>query len=148
MTTTERLREALANSRNSHDSDVEAWGALEQAVEALLAELEKAEPVAASPLDASMPPRIWLQVDTEADNDERDEPVPESAWGDLTWHHEQIGGLEVEYVRADLAHPAPSVSAEDVDRIDCVLSELDNSLTSKADREAWQRIKAALGVAK
>jgi hypothetical protein len=40
------------------------------------------------------------------------------------------------------AAPQPQASAEDVERVDMVLADLDNSLTSKLDREAWQRIRA------
>jgi hypothetical protein len=57
-------------------------------------------------LDETAPPRIWLQVDTSANNDERDEPFPADLDG-VTWQDEQIGGLEVEYVRADLATRTP-----------------------------------------
>lgn len=53
-------------------------------------------------LDSTAPPRIWLQVDTSASNDERDEAFPSDFEG-VTWQDESIGGLEVQYVRADLA---------------------------------------------
>lgn len=53
-------------------------------------------------LDSTAPPRIWLQVDTSASNDERDEAFPADLDG-VTWQDESIGGLEVQYVRADLA---------------------------------------------
>lgn len=53
-------------------------------------------------LDSTAPPRIWLQVDTSASNDERDEAFPADIDG-VTWQDESIGGLEVQYVRADLA---------------------------------------------
>jgi hypothetical protein len=51
------------------------------------------------------PKRIWLQVnpDAWADDDDnvedQDEPFPAE---DVTWCPHSIGGLEVEYVRADL----------------------------------------------
>ena len=54
-------------------------------------------------LDHTAPPRIWLQIDTSAYNSERWQP-----WGGaegVSWHHESIGGLEIQYVRADLASP-------------------------------------------
>lgn len=51
-------------------------------------------------LDRTAPERIWLQVDTEADNSERDQPWPGSDL--VTWQDESMGGLEIEYVRADL----------------------------------------------
>ena len=53
-------------------------------------------------LDQTYPPKVWLQIDTSGDNDDRDEAVPESCWGDLTWCYESIGGQEVVYIRADL----------------------------------------------
>jgi hypothetical protein len=54
-------------------------------------------------LDREAPPRVWLQIDTGGNNDERDVswPGPEH----VTWQDESIGGLEIEYVRADLALP-------------------------------------------
>ena len=54
-------------------------------------------------LDRTAPVRIWLQIDTSGDNDERDESWPGAEH--VTWQDEQIGGLEIEYVRADLAAP-------------------------------------------
>ena len=48
------------------------------------------------------PERIWLQVDTGATGEDRSEPFPPDVDG-VTWHNEEIGGLEVEYVRADIA---------------------------------------------
>lgn len=56
-------------------------------------------------LDLSAPEVIWLQVDTGASGDYRDDPFPSDIDG-VTWHNEEIGGLEVRYIRADLAHPA------------------------------------------
>lgn len=53
-------------------------------------------------LTETAPPRLWLQVDTGASNDYRDEPFPSDIDG-VTWHNEEIGGLEVEYVRSDIA---------------------------------------------
>jgi hypothetical protein len=55
------------------------------------------------PLDLSAPERVWLQVDTDGDNEDRSDPMPPEAWSHLSWYWEQIGGQEVEYVRADLA---------------------------------------------
>lgn len=68
---------------------------------------------AAGALDLSAPPRVWLQVDTDGDNDDRSEAIPEKAWIDLTWHYEYIGGQEVQYIRADLAHPQPQGAVVD-----------------------------------
>uniref|UniRef100_UPI003F80B1D8 hypothetical protein n=1 Tax=Xanthomonas sp. 0924 TaxID=2835534 RepID=UPI003F80B1D8 len=56
-------------------------------------------------LDREAPQRVWLQIDTAGENSERDVPWPGSEH--VTWQDESIGGLEVEYVRADLtAQPA------------------------------------------
>lgn len=52
-------------------------------------------------LDASMPERIWLQIDTDGDPEDRSEPFRGDTQ-DLTWCAESIGGLEVEYVRKDI----------------------------------------------
>lgn len=65
-------------------------------------------------LDASMPPMIWLQIDTAGDNEaDRDEPMPEDALDNVTWCRDSIGGVEVEYVRADLVRAAMPVNATD-----------------------------------
>lgn len=51
-------------------------------------------------LDRTAPDRIWLQIDTSSENDERDD-----LWrgtDGVTWHDESIGGLEIQYVRADI----------------------------------------------
>ena len=52
-------------------------------------------------LTTTAPERIWLQVDTSADQHDRSEPFPDDYEG-VTWEAESIGGQEVEYVRADL----------------------------------------------
>ncbi len=62
-------------------------------------------------LDREAPPRIWLQIDTTGNNDERDEPWPRSEG--VTWQDEEIGGLEIQYVRADLAS-RPAADSEAV----------------------------------
>lgn len=57
-------------------------------------------------LDATAPERIWLQVDTSALGDEREEAFPPADnFEHVTWSADSIGGLEVEYVRADLTTP-------------------------------------------
>lgn len=48
------------------------------------------------------PERIWLQVDAGAFPDDRDEPFPKLHVG-ITWCDISVGGVEVEYVRADVA---------------------------------------------
>lgn len=69
-------------------------------------------------LDQSAPARIWLQIDTAGDNSERDEAFPRDNWEHVSWCQESIGGLEIQYVRADLASPATpaTVTDEDVER--------------------------------
>lgn len=53
-------------------------------------------------LTKTAPKRIWLQVDVGASGDDRSEPFPPGDDG-VTWYSEELGGLEVEYVRADVA---------------------------------------------
>ena len=61
-------------------------------------------------LTLSAPPQVWLQIDTDGDAEDRSETIRRENWGDLTWHHESIGGQEVVYIRHDLAaQPAPVV---------------------------------------
>ena len=60
------------------------------------------------------PERVWLQVDTGAMPDDRGEPFPTDFDG-VTWHNEEIGGIEVEYVRADLVRAAMPTNATDPD---------------------------------
>lgn len=48
------------------------------------------------------PERIWLQVDTGAHPDEYGEPFPADTQ-EVTWSADSIGGVEVAYVRADIA---------------------------------------------
>lgn len=52
-------------------------------------------------LDRTAPARIFLQIDTDGSNARRDEPW--ASCYDVTWHEEPCGGLEIQYVRADLA---------------------------------------------
>lgn len=54
-------------------------------------------------LDRTAPVRIWLQIDTVASSNDREEPWP--GCDDVTWQDESIGGLEIQYVRADLVVP-------------------------------------------
>lgn len=58
------------------------------------------------------PERIWLQVDTGAMPDERDDTFPTDFEG-VTWQDEEIGGVEVEYVRADLVRASMPTNAAD-----------------------------------
>jgi hypothetical protein len=72
-----------------------------------------AEPVAK--VVATAPESIWLQVCVDCDgSDCAQEPFPSNHDG-ITWCQDSIGGVQVEYVRAD-THPAAirEVSDEDV----------------------------------
>lgn len=80
-------------------------GAMHVALETALSAVWR--PIEPSPLDASAPPRVFLQVDTDGDDEDRGEPIPRECWGDMTWHHERIGGQEIEYVRVDRPWSAP-----------------------------------------
>src|SRR5690606_33221488 len=53
-------------------------------------------------LTASAPERVWLQVDTDGDPDDRSALLPREAWDGLSWCWESIGGQEVTYIREDL----------------------------------------------
>jgi hypothetical protein len=64
------------------------------------------------PLDQSCPPKIWLQIDANGDNDDRSESLLASSWNDLTWCYESIGGREVVYIRADMVAQPAAVLAE------------------------------------
>lgn len=50
-------------------------------------------------LDRTAPEKIWLQINIDGDNSDRDEPWPGADV--VTWQDEPIGGLEIQYVRAD-----------------------------------------------
>lgn len=68
------------------------------------------------PLDISAPERVWLQVDTDGDPEDRTQAMPRDCWMDLTWHYESIGGQEVVYIREDIARRAVTVTDEMVGR--------------------------------
>ena len=85
--------------------------ALAEALMPFIASLPAATPPAGvGELDRSAPPKVWLQVDTDGDDEDRSEPIPRENWSDLTWCYEPIGGQEVVYIRADLATPQPASS--------------------------------------
>jgi len=73
---------------------------LEDAVREVIAYINMEAGVVPGELDKTAPEIIWLQIDTSESNKERDELWP----GDdgVTWCSESIGGLEIQYVRADL----------------------------------------------
>jgi hypothetical protein len=85
------------------DNAQELIGLLKRAAAALSPPALDAPAVGA--MDRSAPPKVWLQVDTLGDDDDRSEPIPREAWDEMSWHYEPIGGQEVVYIRADLAHP-------------------------------------------
>lgn len=60
---------------------------------------ERKAQVMADNLTKTAPPRIWLQVDYSSVGD-RSDPFPDDLDG-ITWCKDSVGGLEVEYVRAD-----------------------------------------------
>jgi hypothetical protein len=64
-------------------------------------------------MDRSAPERVWLQVDTDGNPEDRSEVIRRENWTDLTWHYEPIGGQEVEYIRTDLSTPAAAPGAGD-----------------------------------
>lgn len=71
------------------------------------------------------PEKIWLQIDTDADSEDRDESFPTDFEG-VTWHSGPIGGVEVEYVRADLVRDA---------------IDLDTSLMARVEQK-WDLVAA------
>ena len=79
--------------------------ALRAIIAALRAPAPTALDCAPGELDRTAPERIWLQVDPGAGKDYRDAPFPGNH-EDVTWSAESVCGLEVQYVRADLAAPA------------------------------------------
>lgn len=64
-----------------------------------------------SKTNETAPKRIWLQVDPNAITSEN-EGFP-ADHGGITWCDEEIGGVEVEYVRADLVRAVMPVNWED-----------------------------------
>ena len=64
-------------------------------------------------LTETAPERIWLQIDPNGDADDRSESCPDPSDVELTWCWTEVGGQEVEYVRADLVHAAMPTNADD-----------------------------------
>lgn len=102
----DRLREEVAildkigsNHATIHRYYMQAWA---YAIDAHLTQPAQAVEIDYAPgeLDRTAPERVWLQIDTDGDNDQRDEQWcgPDG----ITWQDESIGGLEVQYIRADL----------------------------------------------
>ncbi|AVY67206.1 hypothetical protein [Xanthomonas translucens] len=89
--------------------------AIQSALEAALPELLAAQPLEYAPgeLDRTAPARIWLQIDATADNAGRSMSFP-ARKNDTTWNDSPAGGLEVQYLRADLAaQPASSAGGQE-----------------------------------
>ena len=86
------------------------------------------------------PKRIWLQVNPEAMVDEEtgsvegdDEPFPGE---EVTWCWHSIGGLEVEYVRADLVQDAMT-------KAEAALADIGDADREPGDDVAWCERRAA-----
>lgn len=62
-------------------------------------------------LDLSAPPKVWLQIDIDGNDEDRSEPISQANWGDLTWYYESLGGQEVVYIRQDLAAQPPATGS-------------------------------------
>lgn len=86
-------------------------------------------------LTETAPERVWLQVDIGASKDYRDEPFPDDIDG-VTWHNEELGGLEVEYVRADLVRAALA-------KAEAALADIGDADREPGDDVAWCERRAA-----
>jgi hypothetical protein len=84
-------------------------------------------------LDQSAPARIWLQIDTAGDNADRGEAFPADNWEHVSWCQRSIGGLEIEYVRADLA----ATPAGGGDALSADLVRVLRSVASEPDNRGW-----------
>jgi len=83
-------------------------------------------------MTTTAPERIWLQIDPSGDPNDRSEPCPDLADVELTWCSTQVGGQEVEYVRADLVGALSHAEGEAVP--DNVLDVLDNLVHDNYER--------------
>lgn len=107
--TLEQVESYLRNEKNRYPLDARGTELL-RAYAALLRERESAKAVVTDALDyvpgeldKTAPDRIWLQIDTSASSNDREEPWP--SCDGVTWQDESVGGLEIQYVRADLVAP-------------------------------------------
>lgn len=73
------------------------------------------------------PERIWLQVDAGALYDNRGDPFPEYHAG-ITWCDMSVGGVAVEYVRADIAQES--------------LADTQRAIIEAAERRGYERALA------
>lgn len=62
-------------------------------------------------LDKTAPERIWLQIDPAGNNEDRQDEWPKVPDG-VTWCWHSIGGLEIQYVRTDLAQQPASLAPQ------------------------------------
>lgn len=66
-------------------------------------------------LDRTAPERVWLQIDPAGNNEDREDEWPKVPDG-VSWCWHSIGGLEIQYVRADLVRnlqARPTTSCEE-----------------------------------
>ena len=66
-----------------------------------------------TPLQATAPRKIWLQISDDADH--HAEPFPREA--EITWCEDSVTACQVGYVREDLAQPATMSTTEALRRI-------------------------------
>jgi hypothetical protein len=104
---------------NQAEAIVAAVNFIREHGSALIAELGQDAGAVADALTLSAPPKVWLQVDTDALEDSEREPIAREHWDQLTWCAESVGGHEVIYIREALAtSPAHTSEARDAARLD------------------------------
>ena len=127
-TTTDLLRRAAELLRKLDHEEIDASDTAASLL-ALADQMERAEPVALTAFQKSAPERVWINVfGTE---DDYPDGFP-SNHEDITWAEDEVGDLDIPYVRADLAHPAPEVTRDaeryrfirDADRSDGLIPHL------------------------
>jgi hypothetical protein len=69
-------------------------------------------------MDLTAPPKVWLQIDTDGDNEDRSEAIPRDSWGQISWCYESIGGQEVVYIRQDIANAEVAALRAEVEAMD------------------------------
>ena len=106
------LHEGVAKSAEHRGEPPAVVAGLRRDAASLLAladQMERAEPVALTAFQKSAPERVWINVfGTE---DDYPDGFP-SNHEDITWAEDEVGDLDIPYVRADLAHPAPEVTRD------------------------------------
>ena len=113
MTTTDLLRRAadlLQIAAETAPTDVYRNCHMQAAsLLALADQMERAEPVALTAFQKSAPERVWINVFGTEDDYPDGFPANHE---DITWAEDEVGDLDIPYVRADLAHPAPEVTRD------------------------------------